>query len=125
MRRRGFLSLVTISKSATTMTCSGPYIQQLGPLLRRILAFCLPPQHDGINEWLWRRPCDVPESCYKLVELGIYSRATDKLHAGLWLTTVCDALADLQFCLADEGVEEMVKRIFANSLQLVRILGVP
>lgn len=67
----------------------------------------------------------MPESCYKLVELGIYSWATDELYASLWLASVCDALGDLQLCLADEGVEEMMKRIFAYSLQLMCVLGVP
>jgi hypothetical protein len=64
----------------------------------------------------------MPESCYELVELGVYSRATDKFYAGLWLAPVCDALADFQFGLADEGIEKMMERIFADSLELMCVL---
>jgi hypothetical protein len=67
----------------------------------------------------------MPESCYELVKLGIYSRATDKLYAGLWLASVCDTLANLQFGLADEGIEKVMERIFADSLELMCVLRMP
>jgi hypothetical protein len=60
----------------------------------------------------------------ELIELGVYSWPTDKFNSCLRLAAVCDTLIDLQLCLPDEGVEEMVKRIFANRLELVGILRV-
>jgi hypothetical protein len=124
MRSNSFLSLITISKSVTTR-CSDAYVDELSPLLRRIFTLGLPPQHDGVNQWLRRGPCNMAKSCYELVKFGIYSRATDELYAGLWLASVCDTLADLQFGLADECVEKVMERIFADILELMRVLRMP
>jgi hypothetical protein len=67
----------------------------------------------------------VPKGCYELIEFGVYSWAADKLYARLRLTSVGHALIDLQFCLANEGVEKVMKRIFANRPQFVGVLWVP
>jgi hypothetical protein len=66
----------------------------------------------------------MAKGCNELIELAVYSWATDKLYSGLGLAPVRNTLVDFQLCLPDEGVEEVVKRIFANRLELVGILRV-
>jgi hypothetical protein len=104
------------------MVCFGPYIGPLRALPRGLLALSLPPQHDGVNQRLWRRACNVPECSYELVKVGVDSRAAHQLDPRLGLAPVRHALVDLLLRLADEGVEQMVQRILANRLELVRML---
>ena len=117
------LSLNTIIQ-LPSIGCFRPYIEQLRALLRGVFALGLAPQHNGVNQRLWRRASDMTKGRNELIELGVYSWPTDKFNPCLRLAAVCDALIDLQLCLPDEGVEEMVKRIFADRLQLVGILRV-
>jgi hypothetical protein len=67
----------------------------------------------------------MSQRCYQLVEVRVDSRSADKLYPRLRLAAVCHALVDLLLCLADERVEEVVQRILAHGLELVRMLGVP
>lgn len=60
----------------------------------------------------------------ELVEVGIDARPADKFDPGLGLASVGYALIDLLLGLADEGVEEMVQRIFPHRLELVCLLVV-
>jgi hypothetical protein len=66
----------------------------------------------------------MPQGCYELVEGRIDSRPADSLHPSLGLPSVRHALVDLLLGLADEGVEQVVQRIFADRLQFVGVLGV-
>lgn len=101
------------------------YVEQLRALLRSFFALCLAPQHDGVDEGLRLGSCDVSEGCYQLVKVGVDAWPTDKLDSGLWLTSVRHALVDLLLGLPNEGVEQVVQRILADSLELVRVLVVP
>jgi hypothetical protein len=69
-------------------------------------------------------PRNVSKGRNELVKVGINSRTTYEFHLGLWLTPVCHALDDLLVRLTDERVEEVVQRIFADCLELVRVLVV-
>lgn len=69
-------------------------------------------------------PRNVSKGRNELVKVGINSRTTDEFHLSLWLAPICHALNDLLVRLTDERVEEVVQRIFANGLELVRVLVV-
>lgn len=67
----------------------------------------------------------MPEGSYKLVEFGVYSRTTDQFDSGLGLASLRHALVDLQFRLANKGVEEVMECIFADGPQFMGVLWVP
>lgn len=69
-------------------------------------------------------PRNVSKGRNELIEVGINPRTTDELHLSLWLTSVCHTLNDLLVRLTDEGVEEVVQRIFTDCLELVCVLVV-
>jgi hypothetical protein len=96
-------------------------IKQLSTLFGRFLALCFPPQHDGIYERLWLMARNVPQGCYELVEGGVYTRSADTLYPGLGLPSLSHALIDLLLGLANERVEQVVQRIFANRLEFVGV----
>lgn len=64
---------------------------------------------------------NVPQGCYELIEGGVYARPTNTLYPGLGLASLRHTLVDLLLGLADERVEEVVQRIFANRLEFVGV----
>jgi hypothetical protein len=68
---------------------------------------------------------NVTQGGYELVEGGIYTRSADSLHPGLGLPSVRHTLVDFLLCLADERVEQVVQRIFADRLEFVGMLVMP
>lgn len=96
----------------------------MSALLGGLLALSLPPQHYGVYEGLGLLARNMAQGGYELVEGGVYTRTADTFYLGLGLPSVRHALVDLLLGLADEGVEEMVQRIFADRLELMGVLRV-
>jgi|TARA_R110002003_G_scaffold595_7_gene20765 hypothetical protein len=65
----------------------------------------------------------MPKGSNQLIKVGIHPGTAHELDSCFRLASVCHALVDLLFCLSDEGVEEVVQRILADGLELVRVLA--
>lgn len=97
-------------------------VEELCALLGGLFALRLPPQHDGINQGLGLLPRNVSQSSNQLVEIGVHARPANEFDPRLRLAAFCHALVDFVLGLADEGVEEMVQRIFTHRLELMGML---
>lgn len=94
------------------------HICKLDAELSGILTLGLAPQHYGINQ-RFRFPVSyVTQRRYELVELGIHAGTTHQLDSGFGLSAIGHALSDFLVGLGDEGVEQVVKRILPNGLEL-------
>ena len=69
-------------------------------------------------------PRNVSKGRNELIKVGINPRTTYEFHLRLRLTPIRHALDNLLVRLTDERVEEVVQRIFANCLELMRVLVV-
>lgn len=67
-------------------------------------------------------PRNVSQGSDQLVKGGINARTADQFDPGLGLAAIRHALVDLVLGLADEGVEEVVQRIFTHGLELMGVL---